>query len=216
MKDKTTNNLEKIENEKQKVKNSSPVSATKELQVSKPLSKSEKSTENDIKKEISPLPEIKKNQDIDQKSPNKESIEKKKKVTKIIARKNFASAFGNNMPISKKQAVYICSFIKGKNIDSAIFSLQRVIDKKIAVPFKGEIPHRKGKGMMSGRYPAKASKLFINLLKGLKGNTIVNGMDSDNSVIYLASASWASRPLRRNRRQFKRTNVILESKEVKI
>ena len=37
---------------------------------------------------------------------------------------------------------------------------------------KGEIPHRKGKGMMSGRYPLNAVKDFIMLLKSLKANAI--------------------------------------------
>jgi len=86
---------------------------------------------------------------------------------------------------------------------------------KKAVPFKGEIPHRKGAGMMSGRYPVKAAGLFINVLKGLRGNILANGMEIEKAKIHFASTSWASRPARSNRRSGKRANLILRAKEFK-
>ena len=54
----------------------------------------------------------------------------------------------------------------------------------------------------------------IYILYGLKGNIIVNGMDPEKSKIVIASASWASRPMRSRGRQAKRTNVILKAREV--
>jgi ribosomal protein L22 len=114
---------------------------------------------------------------------------------------------------SKKVCSYICKFIKNKEIDKAISDLELVIKKKKPVPFKGEIPHRKGK-IMSGRYPEKASKLFIGLLKGLKGNAVQNGLELEKTRIYIASASWSARPARRGNVRAKRTNVILRAKEV--
>ena len=69
--------------------------------------------------------------------------------------------------------------------------------------------------MMSGRYPIKAAGYFINLIKALKGNLIVNQMDTDQSNITQATASWAARPMRRNRRQAKRTHITLEAREVR-
>ena len=140
--------------------------------------------------------------------------EEKKPEKKEISKKEEAFARGINFHASKKNCMYICRFIKNKTIDYAIKDLEDVIKMKKAVPFKGEIPHRKGKGMMSGRYPVKASKLFINLLKSLKGNVLVNGMDLDKTRIFIASANWAARPLRRGGRQFKRTNIILKAKEM--
>ena len=109
--------------------------------------------------------------------------------------------------------MYICSFIKNKPIDAAIFDLTEVINFKKVVPFKGEIPHRKGKGVMSGRYPVKALKIIINLLKVLKGNVIVNGLELEKIKISEASANWASRPLRTGGRTAKRANIILKAKE---
>ena len=67
---------------------------------------------------------------------------------------------------------------------------------------------------MSGRYPINASKLFIPILKSLRGNILVNQMDLDKARIYFASASWASRPSKRGGGRFKRTNVVLKSREI--
>ncbi|MCH7568247.1 MAG: hypothetical protein IIA87_02395 [Nanoarchaeota archaeon] len=147
----------------------------------------------------------------EKKEPEKKGKRKKEKP-KI--KKEEAIAWGRNLHISKKQGVYICEFIKNKKIDGAIKDIEEVIKLKRAIPFKGEIPHRKGKGIMSGRYPVKATKLFINVLKALRGNSIVNGLDLDKTRIYFASASWASRPMRSRSRRAKRTNVILKAREI--
>jgi len=148
----------------------------------------------------------------------KEEVKKDKEKEfgeKEKPRKEQAIAYGKNLHASKKQCAYISKFIKNKPIDTAISDLQSVIKLKIPVPFKGEVPHRKGKGIMSGRYPIKASKLFINVLRGLKGNVLVNSMDLDKTRIHTASASWASRPLRRGNVQAKRTNIIITAREAK-
>ncbi len=152
---------------------------------------------------------------IDNKEDKKDTKDKKKKEEPKIPKKDEAIAKGQALHISKKQAMYICKFIKNKPIDTATADLEQVIKLKKVIPFKGEIPHRKGKGIMSGRYPVKASKLFINILKSLKGNVMVNQMELEKTRITLASASWASRPMRTGRRQGKRTNVLLKATEVK-
>lgn len=156
----------------------------------------------------------------EQKETNKEkemqndSKELKKDSPKLEkAKKTEAIANGENLHASKKHCMYICDFIRGKSIDNAISDLESVIKMKVAIPFKGEIPHRKG-DMMSGRYPVKASKLFITLLKGLKGNSIENGLDLDKTIIKTSSASWSSRPMRRGNVEAKRTNVFLVATEL--
>ena len=79
---------------------------------------------------------------------------------------------------------------------------------------KGEIPHRKGKRMMSGRFPVKASGEFITILKGLKGNSNVNGLE--DPVISEASANLASRPFGRfGRTRKKRSHVRIIVREIK-
>lgn len=205
----TEEEKQKIEEEKKDLEVKSKVEKTvaeKPKETQKVEDKTSEKTKPEVKKK-----EVK----AEAKDKPKETQKTKKKDKKIIVKKDEAVAFGKNLHISKKQGVYICSFVKNKKIDAAITDLEQVIKMKKAVPFKGEIPHRKGK-IMSGRYPVKASAIFINILKGLKGNVLVNGMDLDKSKIYFASASWASRPAKSRRRSAKRTNLILKAKEIKM
>nr|AJS12643.1 50S ribosomal protein L22P [uncultured archaeon] len=159
-----------------------------------------------------PKEEAKKEEKIEKKAEEKSKEHKPEKAPQI-PKKDEAVARGLSLHASKKHCMYISSFIKNKSIDSAISDLEKVIKLKKIVPFKGEIPHRKGKGMMSGRYPVSASKLFISMLRGLKGNVLVNGMDLEKTRIYSSSSSWASRPLRKGSVQGKRTNVVITARE---
>ena len=148
----------------------------------------------------------------EQKTENNQS-EKNKEVKKPIVKKEEAIAIANGASVSKKHSMYICSFIKNKSIDLAISQLEEVLKFKWVIPFKGEIPHRHQLGVMSGRYPINASKFFIQFLKNLKGNSIVNGLDLDKTRIYYASATWASRPHKRGGARFKRAHIVLKAKE---
>ena len=125
--------------------------------------KDNKIVETPIKK-----PEIK--TELEKKVKEKTEKSEKKKPQKITVKKDNASVYGRALRISLKQSVGIGNFIKRKNIDQAIKDLEMVILKKKAVPFTGEMAHKKGKGMMTGKYPLNASKEFIMLLKSLKSN----------------------------------------------
>lgn len=153
-----------------------------------------------------------------QKEPKKdfssEKKEKKQKAVQLTEKKTEAFTRGTSLPISKKHSMYLGDFIKNKKIDDAIVDLEKVTKYKKIVPFKGEIPHRKGKGMMSGRYPIKASQFFIKMLKGLRGNALVNGLDLEKTRIVFSSANWAHRPPRREGRKAKRTHVLIKASEV--
>jgi len=165
----------------------------KKQSIKKPETKTEEKTESEKEKE-------KLNEAV-QKTYEKYLLEKKETLAR-----------GRSIPVSKRQCMYISNFIKNKKIDEAILDLERVIKLKKAVSFKGEIPHRKG--MMSGRYPIKASKIFIKILKGLRGNALVNGLDLERTKIMLASANWASRPRRKEGTTAKRTHVLIKAVEV--
>ena len=109
--------------------------------------------------------------------------------------------------------MYISKFIKGKTISSAIMDLEDVIRKKKAVPYKGEIPHRKGK-IMSGRYPKKASLEFIRLLKSLSSNATYVGIQVP--IISEAISNLAPRPFGKfGAVRRKRTQVKLKAVEAK-
>lgn len=136
----------------------------------------------------------------------------KEKVKQEVVVKEKAIVNGFSLKISPKDSKYICKAIKGKSIDAAIELLEDVIVKKKAIPMKGaEIPHRKGKGMMSGRYPLNASREFIHLLKQLKANADVNGIE--NPIITIAMANKAQLPYKREGRRGKRAHVYIEVKE---
>jgi len=111
------------------------------------------------------------------------------------------------LPVSMKQSMSILKFIRGKNIKEATKLLEEVVKMKRAVPMKGEIPHRKG--MMSGRYPIKASGMFIKLLSGLAANA--SQKEGSENGLLSGKANGVSKSMRpgRFRHKFKRVHVEL-------
>lgn len=169
------------------------------------------------KNELKKLNEFKEKKVEESKTEEKEEKKEIKKDEKKSSEKQKVKKYeavvrSFSLPISKKHSMYISKFIKNKDIDFAIHQLGEVIKMKRAIPFRGEIPHRKG-AMMSGRYPVKASKYFIKMLKTLKGNAIVNGMELEKTKIFFSSPSWASRPAIRGGARAKRLNIVLKAKE---
>lgn len=129
--------------------------------------------------------------------------------------KDHAIANGIDLPISTKYAVDICKFIRGLPIEKAISKLEEVEKKMIAVPMKGEYGHKKHAKKFasgSGKYPQKAAKEFIKLLRNLSANSVSNGLE--NPVISEASANVGSRPMARfGMWKRKRTHLKLIAKE---
>jgi len=159
--------------------------------------------------EVVKKPEVKN----EKKTETKPEEKKKKIITKPIVKKTEAVVNGKNVVISTKYAIAICRFIKGKKIEDAISDLEKVLVFKKPVPMKGEIPHRKGK-IMSGRFPQNATKEFIKMLKTLKANANVNGLEEP--IISEAIANFASRPYGRfGRVKRKRTHIFIKVKELK-
>lgn len=138
--------------------------------------------------------------------------EKKKKVEVKIVPKDCAIVRGVGLPISKKTSGAILHMIKGKSIDTAIKMVEEVIIMKRAVPMNNmEVPHRKGPGMMAGRYPLNSSKALLDLLKQLKANASVNSVE--NPVIFMAKADKASRPHKRGGMRAKRAHIYIEARD---
>jgi len=135
--------------------------------------------------------------------------------SKPTVKREYAVINAKSVPISAKYSIAICRFIKGKTIGNAIRDLEPVLILKKAIPMKGEIPHRKGKGMMSGRFPKKAVEHFIRLLKSLEANASVN--EIDEPVIVETIANLAQRPYGRfGRTKKKRTHIRIKCVEKKI
>ena len=145
----------------------------------------------------------------------KEEVKEKPKEVPKRPEKTEAVVKGENIPISTKHSAAICKFIRNKRIDDAVSDLEQVMRLKKAVPMKGEIPHRKGKGIMSGRFPQRAVSHFIILLKSLAANSNYNGLE--NPVIAEAVANIGERPYGKfGRVRKKRSHVRITAKSKKI
>lgn len=199
---------EKNYNPEQKAKKSMKKTETAGKMKKAKMPKQEKVEE---KKEIQ-SPEAK-----EEKSETKTEEKKEQKkpiVKKEIIKKNQVTMNSYNLPISTKTSMDICRFIKRKTIEEAMRELQLVIEKRKVLPMKGEIPHRKGRGMMSGGYPQNATKEFIILLKSIAGSANVN--DINEPVIIEAVANMASRPYGRfGAWRRKSTHIKIVAKEKK-
>ncbi|MBU0957440.1 MAG: hypothetical protein KKF56_01380 [Nanoarchaeota archaeon] len=156
-----------------------------------------------------------KTEDKKEQPEEKETKDKKsdKKPEKKIEKKDKGEVNVHAQHISTKHAIAICKFILKKQPFLAVNQLEEVVKMKRAIPMRGEIPHRKG--MMSGRYPINAAKIFIKLIKQLQANAEVNGLE-EPIIISKAMPNVAARPMRRfGSRRFKRTNIQLVAIEKK-
>lgn len=102
-----------------------------------------------------------------------------------------AKVFGRNLRISPKHSVEISRAIRGMKVDEAKAFLERVQEKKEAVPFrnhKRKVGHKKLFKWYAGRYPVKASQQFYKLLKEAESNAEYKGLDSERLRIIHISA----------------------------
>lgn len=162
------------------------------------------------------LPQEKKDDTQKEKSGTSEKKEEKKKIgsskeTKKT-KKESVKVISNGLPVSPKVGAAICKFIMKKKLKDAIMTLEEVIKMKKAIPMKGEIPHRKGK-IMSGRFPVRAAKDFLILLKSLESNA--NYHDVDEPIVTLAVCNKGETRYGRAGTQKKRSNVLIIASEVK-
>lgn len=116
-------------------------------------------------------------------------------------REKMARVIGKDLPISTKQCIEICSFIKGRNLQEAKDLLEEVLKMKKPVPFKRFTEgagHKKGR-MAGGKYPLKASAEIIELLNSLEANAMQKGLNTSALVIRHACANRASKTPRYGR-----------------
>ena len=183
------------------------------------VKKPEKKTEVEMQKnqiskeEVSQIDTALQPTSVTESEKKEEKLKAEKKTLQEKKKKTEAIVMAQNIPISTKHSAAICRFIKNKKIDSAISDLEAVLKFKKVVPMRGEIPHRHGKGMMSGRFPKKASENFIKLLKSLKANSNYNGLE--NPIIIGAVANIGERPFGRfGAVRKKRTHIKLVAKDI--
>ncbi len=103
-----------------------------------------------------------------------------------------AKASGRELRISHKHAREICKAIKGMMLEDAKKFLEDVIAMRKPVPFRRfnkKIPHRKGLSKWpSGRYPVKAARYILRILKDVEANAEYKGLSLDKLKIIHAAA----------------------------
>ena len=103
-----------------------------------------------------------------------------------------AKAMAYEINVSPKHCIEILRQLRGKKVAEAKAYLQNVIDKKESVPFKrfarnvGHKRHQSGWG--SGRYPVKASKEILKLVKHAEANAEYKGLEPENMSIVHATS----------------------------
>jgi large subunit ribosomal protein L22 len=104
-----------------------------------------------------------------------------------VKEENIAKAIGRELHISPKKSMELCRELKGLSTEQAKKYLEEVIALKRVVPyrrFKRDVPHRKGKGTMAGRYPIKAARAILETIEHAEHNAEYKGLDPENMFIY--------------------------------
>jgi len=132
--------------------------------------------------------------------------------------KTMVRVAGRNLQFSHKAGYELAAFIRNKNVDSAIKTLENVAELKQVVPYKRynrDVAPKAGVG--PGRYPAKAAISVIKLLKNIKGAAKSKGLDLQKlSIIHSAAFKGPKRHRygRSGGLERKNTHFELVAKEV--
>jgi len=131
-----------------------------------------------------------------------------------------ARAMGKDLPISFKQSIEICNYIRNNPIAKAKLRLTNAIEKTKPIPFKrftNGLGHKKGP-VLAGRYPLKACQQILKLISSAESNALFKGLNSKDLVVAhisvkQAPSSW--RYGRNSRRQMKKCHIEVVLKETK-
>lgn len=136
----------------------------------------------------------------------------------VYDQEKMAKASGKFLPISYKQSVVICDFVRGKNVQKIKRALNNVLGMQQAVPFT-RFSHGAGHkpGIGPGKYPIKAVTHFITLIESAEANAQNKGLAAANLCIVHAMAnnagnSWHYGRQRRRRRKISHVELIVAEK----
>lgn len=130
-----------------------------------------------------------------------------------------ARAVGIGLPISMKQSIEICKWIRGKPVEKAKGMLVEVMGMKRPVPytrFTGNTGHRKGP-LATGRYPINACKHILHIINSAAANAQAKGLGADLTLSQVCAQDGGNsyRFGRHRGRKAKRTHieVVVEEKK---
>ena len=129
--------------------------------------------------------------------------------------KTTVKASGRELRISHKSAREICNTIKGMMLTEAKSFLRDVIAKRKIVPFKRfkkKAAHHRGlEKAYAGKYPVKAAKEILKVLRNAESNAENKGLDTERLKIIHASAYPGMRIKRYMPRAFGRATPRFET-----
>jgi len=100
---------------------------------------------------------------------------------------NQVRASARDLRVSFKEMVELARELRGKSLEDARRVLEDVIALRRPIPFrryKKEVGHRRQlQGWKAGRYPVKAAKLVMKLLKSAEANAEQKGLDTERLFI---------------------------------
>lgn len=123
-----------------------------------------------------------------------------------------ARALAVSLPISTKESVEVCSFLRSKPLKRAQRELQEVMKLRLPVPYKRfnhDTPHQHG-ALAAGRYPVKACEYISRVLASAEANAQQKGLNSAALVIQSIAAHKGSNQYKGGRhrgRMMKNTHI---------
>lgn len=137
---------------------------------------------------------------------------------KNLTLEHLARASAKNVVASAKHCVEISKALRYKTTSYAKQYLESVIQKERTVPFTRfyhNVGHRVG--MSAGRYPVKAAKEFLALIKSVEANAQVKGFNTAHLKIVKLISNKASTPFTggRFRTKTKRSHIDIVVAEAK-
>lgn len=131
--------------------------------------------------------------------------------------KKIARAYARDVDISPKHAFEIFSAIRGKPVGRAEVILEGAISIKEPIPFRKfnkRNPHRKGQ-VKEGKYPQKASKRILKLLKNASANAEFKGLSREKlKVVHACAQRGMSLSRRAPKGRWKRSDIELVNLEL--
>lgn len=118
---------------------------------------------------------------------------------------------------SYKDLVEVCGRIRGKHAEWAMDFLQKAADGKIPVLYKKfskKIGHRRELGGKKGRYPKKAAKIVLKILKNAIANGTARGLGEKYKIIGASANKKTEYPRVASRGGWMRSNYELARVEI--
>ena len=128
-----------------------------------------------------------------------------------------ARVIGLSLPISMKDSIEACNFIRKKNVESAKKALDNVVKGEQPIPIKRFNKNRGHKKSIGpGKYPKKVSSEILKLIESVEANAQFKGLNTSNLSIKHISAQKGPKQWhhgRQRRRQMKRTHIEIVVEE---